>query len=84
MHEHLSIFIFNFLLNISKKIQAVICYIVVVIGGMFDYRLLAKMTGSDLSIYVAYIVFLTKLQNGKPCEMDLPLLKYDIKNLLYI
>ncbi|MGB5896468.1 MAG: hypothetical protein WBG58_20010 [Ignavibacteriaceae bacterium] len=40
---------------------------------------LAKTTGPSISISVTYIVLLTKLQKkGKPCQMDLPLLKNDI------
>ena len=39
---------------------------------------LAKTTGSSISTSSTYIVFLTKLQKGKPCQIDLPLLKNDI------
>jgi len=38
-----------------------------------DYRYLASTTGLGISISITYIVFLTKLQKGKPDEMDLPL-----------
>jgi hypothetical protein len=43
---------------------------------------LAINTGSSTSTSSTYIVFLTKLQKGKPGEMDLPLLKKDIPNIL--
>ena len=39
---------------------------------------LAINTGSSTSISITYILFLTKLQKGKPSEMDLPFLKNDI------
>jgi hypothetical protein len=39
---------------------------------------LAKTTTRSQFVLIAYIVFLTKLQRGKPDEMDLPLLKNDI------
>jgi hypothetical protein len=42
------------------------------------YRYLAKTTSPMISIPSTYIVFLTKLQKGKPSEMDLPFLKVDI------
>jgi len=35
-------------------------------------------TGSNISIFSTYIVFLTEMQKGKPREMDLPFLKVDI------
>jgi len=41
---------------------------------MLEY--FAKTKGPSIS--VTYILFLTKMQKGKPCEMDLPLLKNDI------
>jgi hypothetical protein len=37
-----------------------------------ERRYLAKTTSSTISITSTYIVFLTKLQKGKPDEMDLP------------
>ncbi len=40
-----------------------------------DSRYLAILTGSNISILITYIVFVTKMQNGKPGEMDLPLWK---------
>jgi len=40
-----------------------------------DYRYLAINTGSNISILIAYIVFVTKLQKGKPLKKDLPYLK---------
>jgi hypothetical protein len=39
---------------------------------------LASTTGSSISISITYIVFLTKMQKGKPPKKDLPLLKNDI------
>jgi hypothetical protein len=36
------------------------------------------ITGSSISISSNYILFLAKLQKGKPSEMDLPFLKNDI------
>ena len=36
------------------------------------YRYLAKTTGSSISNSITYILFLTKMQKGKPCQMDLP------------
>ena len=44
-----------------------ICYIVVLISEMVDCMYLAKTTGSSISIAITYIVFLTKMQKGKPC-----------------
>jgi len=43
--------------------------------GVVDYRYLAKTTSPMISIPSTYIVFLTKLQKGKPSEMNLPLMK---------
>ena len=48
------------------------------LSGMVDYRFLAKTTGSSISIPSTYIVFLTKLQKGKPSEIGLPFLENDI------
>jgi hypothetical protein len=43
----------------------------------------AKSAGLSTSIKSSYIVFLTKMQKGKPSEMSSPLLKNDItKNLI--
>ena len=42
------------------------------------YRYFAINTGSSISIFITYILFLTKMQKGKPGEMDLPLLKNSI------
>jgi len=39
------------------------------------YRYLAKSTTWNQFLLIAYIVFLTKMQKGKPCGMDLPVLK---------
>jgi hypothetical protein len=39
---------------------------------------LAILASSSISISITYILFLTKMQKGKPSKMDLPLLKYDI------
>jgi hypothetical protein len=39
---------------------------------------LAINTGSSISTSSTYIVFVTKMQKGKPFEMDLPLLENDI------
>jgi hypothetical protein len=36
------------------------------------YRYLATTTTRSQFVLVTYIVFLTKLQKGKPGEMDLP------------
>ena len=41
----------------------------------------AKNAGLRISIFITYIVFLTKMQKGKPTKMDLPLLKNDITNV---
>ena len=38
--------------------------------------------GPSTSISSKYILFPTKMQKGKPREMDLPLLKNDIKKIL--
>jgi hypothetical protein len=43
-----------------------------------NYMYLAMITGSSTSISITYILFPTKMQKGKPDEMDLPLLKNDI------
>jgi hypothetical protein len=43
-----------------------------------NIRYLAINTGSSTSTSSTYILFLTKLQKGKPGEMDLPSLKNDI------
>ena len=43
-----------------------------------SYIYLAKTTGQSTSISITYTLFLTKMQKGKPYEMDLPLLKNDI------
>jgi hypothetical protein len=43
--------------------------------GCSAYRYLAINAGSSISILITYIVFVTKMQNGKPGEMDLPLWK---------
>jgi len=40
--------------------------------GGIDYKYLASTTGSSISISITYILFLTKMQKGKPDEMDLP------------
>jgi hypothetical protein len=40
--------------------------------------MLAKTKGPSISISSTYILFLTKMQKGKPSEMDMPLLKNDI------
>jgi hypothetical protein len=42
------------------------------------YRYLAINTGSSTLISITYIVFVTKMQKGKPSKKDLPLLKNDI------
>ena len=47
-------------------------------GVLADYMYLAKTTSLDQLIPITYIVFLTKMQKGKPCKKDLPLLKNDI------
>jgi len=44
---------------------------------------LAKNAGSSISISSADIIFLTKMQKGKPPKIDLPLLKNDITNAFY-
>jgi hypothetical protein len=41
-------------------------------------RYLASTTGSNISILITYILFLTKMQKGKPSKKDLPLFKNDI------
>jgi hypothetical protein len=43
--------------------------------GVLDYIYLAINTGSNISILITYIVFVTKLQKGKPLKKDLPYLK---------
>ena len=45
--------------------------------------LLAKTTGQSTSISSTYILFLTKMQKGKSCEVDLPLLENDITTIFY-
>jgi hypothetical protein len=40
--------------------------------------LLASTKGSSISTSSTYILFLTEMQKGKSCEMDLPLFKNDI------
>jgi len=40
-----------------------------------DYRYLAKTTSPIISIASTYIAFVTKMQKGKPIEIDLPFLK---------
>jgi hypothetical protein len=47
-------------------------------SGVVDCRYLTILTGSSTSIIITYIVFVTKMQKGKPFEMDLPLLENDI------
>jgi len=57
------------------------CYIVVVMNkgkliekeGGVDYMYLAKTTSPSISILITYIVFVTKMQKGKPTKIDLPL-----------
>jgi len=39
------------------------------------WRYLAKTTTRSQFMLITYILFLTKLQKGKPCQMDLPFLK---------
>ncbi len=64
--------------------QMLICYIVVLIGGMNHKKGemgVIKDTSIPIrkqSILIAYIVKSIKNQKGKPSEMDLPLLKNDI------
>jgi hypothetical protein len=43
-----------------------------------NYRYLASTTGSNISILITYIVFLTKMQKGKPPKKGFALLKNDI------
>jgi len=60
--------------------QIVICHIVVLIDGenrwkkrgVVDCRYLAKTTGSSTLTSSTYIVFVTKMQKGKPSKKDLP------------
>jgi hypothetical protein len=47
-------------------------------GGVLDYIYLASTIGSSTSISSTYIVFVTKMQKGKPPKNDLPLLENDI------
>jgi len=49
-------------------------YIVVLNGGMFDCRLLAKNASLNISISVTYILFLTKMQKRQTLKKNLPLL----------
>ena len=51
---------------------------VVFYAAILKYRFLAKSTTRNQFLLIAYIVFLTKMQKGKPYEMDFPLLKNDI------
>ena len=44
----------------------------------FFLEYLAINTGSSISTFSTYIVFVTEMQKGKSCEMDLPLFKNDI------
>jgi hypothetical protein len=46
--------------------------------NVVDYRYLAINTSSSISISNAYILFLTKLQKGKPPKKNLPLMENDI------
>jgi hypothetical protein len=46
--------------------------------GFAKYKYLAINTTWNGLIWIAYIVFVTKMQKSKPYEMDLPLLKDDI------
>ena len=46
-------------------------------SDVVDYRYLAINTSSSILISSTYILFLTKLQKGKPSEKDLPLMKND-------
>jgi hypothetical protein len=46
--------------------------------GVVDYIYLASTTGLNISILITYIVFVTKMQKGKPPKNDLPLLENDI------
>ena len=43
--------------------------------GVFDSRRLAKTKGPIISIFSTYILFLTKMQKGKPGEMSLPFIE---------
>jgi hypothetical protein len=43
-----------------------------------NFRYLAKIADSSISISITYIVFVTKLQKSKFPKMDLPLLENDI------
>jgi hypothetical protein len=39
---------------------------------VLDSRYLASTTGSNITILITYIVFVTKMQKSKPNEMDSP------------
>ena len=43
-----------------------------------DYRYLAKTTGSNISILITYILFLTKMQKRQTLEKGFALLENDI------
>jgi len=45
------------------------------------YKYLAILTGSNISISSTYIVFLTKMQKGKPPKKGFALLKNDITDI---
>jgi len=54
------------------RFQIFICYFVAFNVSLLKYRYLAKTTSLDQLIPITYIVFLTKMQKGKPLKNDLP------------
>jgi hypothetical protein len=56
---------------------------VVVIGGVFDYRLLAINASPSISISITYIVFLTKMQKRQILLNGFAFFENYIKNILY-
>ncbi len=47
-------------------------------SDVVDYRYLAINTGSNISILITYIVFVTKMQKGQTREKGFALFKNDI------
>ena len=67
--------------SIIKNIDVNVNKITALKSAYQDLRFLAKTTGSSTSISVTYILFLTKMQKGKPPIKDLPILKNDITTI---
>jgi hypothetical protein len=51
------------------------------LSDVFDYRYLASTTGSNISILITYIVFVTKMQKRQTPEKGFALFKNDITTI---